>query len=141
MSDVKGVIVTALDTKPVDYTGVASVGGRLRVFADSYEAAALAADSTVTLARLPVGAKVYDIQLHFDALGVGTVDVGVAGAADAFLKDVDVSAAGAETMAGQYGQIGGVGTAITADTTDIYATTATAEMTGTIKMVAVYAID
>ena len=51
--------------------------GKLRVQFDTFEASSLASGSDISVARLPSGAKVYDVAIHHDALGSGvTLAVG-----------------------------------------------------------------
>lgn len=139
MSSVKGVNITALDTKPVVYPSAAQVGGLLRVWHDTYEAAALASGSDIKVARLPKGAVIHGFHIQHDALGTGvTLALGVSGATTRYL------AATAAATAGHLGHetdgaIGGIGVALTAET-DIIITTGGASATGTIECTLFYSI-
>ena len=60
MAAVKGVNITNLDATPVVLPKASNVHGRIRAWYDTYEASALAAASTITLARLsPSASYVY----------------------------------------------------------------------------------
>lgn len=139
MSSVKGVNITALDTKPVVYPSSAQVGGLLRVWHDQYEASALASGSDITVARLPKGACIHGFHIQHDALGTSvTLALGVTGATTRYL------AATAAATAGHLGHetdgaIGGIGVVLTAET-DILITTGGASATGTIECVIFYTI-
>lgn len=58
MPAVKGSNISKLTTFPIDYPDPSEIGGRVRVFYDTYVASGLAAASTITIARLPKGARV-----------------------------------------------------------------------------------
>lgn len=141
MTAAKGVNITTLDTKPVDYPDVAQVSGRLRVWFDSYEASGLASGSTIAVARLPKGSRLYDVQIHHDDLGTaaGTLEVGDSGDPDRFIAAFATGSAGVRSMHAN-GVIDNVGYQMPAET-DILITTAGASVTGTIKSVVIYAID
>ncbi len=69
--------------------------GPLQVFTDSYEAAALAQNSVIAIAKLPPKAKVKEVVLAWDALGALTTLVcGDAGDADRYITSQDSSSAG-----------------------------------------------
>ena len=142
MAAVIGVNMTKLTTFPVEYPDVAQVGGRLRVFHDTYVASGLAAASTIAIARLPKGARVWDIHIVHDDLGTtaGTLSVGDSGSATRYLSAFATGSAGKQTMAGTNGVAAGVGFQQTAETT-IIITTAGAAITGTIRSVVYYTLD
>lgn len=142
MAAVKGVNMTKLTTFPVDYPDVAQVGGRLRVFHDTYVASGLAAASTIDIARLPKGARVWDIHIFHDDLGTtaGTLSVGDSGSATRYLSAFATGSAGKQTMVGTNGVSTGVGFQQTAETT-VVITTAGAAITGTIRSVVYYTLD
>lgn len=142
MASVKGQTITRLDTKPVEYPPAAVVGGRIRVFFDSYQADGLEAGSTIAVARLPKGAVVYDIHVHHDDLGTdpGTLSVGTADAPALFLSAFATGSAGRQTMTGAHGAIAGVGHECPA-VTDVMLTTADGPVTGTVKVAVFYALD
>jgi hypothetical protein len=142
MAAVKGVNMTKLTTFPVDYPDPSEVGGRVRVFSDTYVASGLAAASTITIARLPKGARVWDIHIFHDDLGTtaGTLSVGDAGSATRYLSAFATGSAGKQTMTGSNGASTGVGFEQTAET-DVLITTAGAAITGTIRSVVYYTLD
>ena len=142
MAAVKAVNMTKLTTFPVDYPDASEVGGRVRVFFDTYVASGLAAGSTIAIARLPKGARVWDIHIFHDDLGTtaGTLSVGDAGSATRYLSAFATGSAGKQTMTGSNGASTGVGFEQTAET-DLLITTAGAAITGTIRSVVYYTLD
>lgn len=142
MPAVKGSNISKLTTFPVDYPDPSEIGGRVRVFTDTYAASGLAAASTITIARLPKGARVWDIHIFHDDLGTtsGTLSVGDAGSATRYLSAFATGSAGKQTMTGSNGVATGVGFEQTAET-DIIITTAGASITGTIRSVVYYTLD
>ncbi len=142
MAAVKGVNITNLDATPVVLPKASNVHGRIRAWYDTYEASALAAASTITLARLPAGAKVLNVTVWHDDLGTsaGTLEVGDAADPNRFLTAFATGAAGAQDMKGANADINGVGFDYTTET-DIVVTTAGAAVTGTIKMLVEYTVD
>ncbi len=58
MSAEKGANMDALTKFPVVYPDTAQVGGRVRVFYDTFTATNITAGSTIDIARLPKGARV-----------------------------------------------------------------------------------
>ncbi len=141
MAAVKGVNITNLDATPVVLPDAREWHGRLRVQYDTYEASALTAGSSITMARLPAGARVYDIIVHHDDLGTasGTLEVGDAANSARFLAAFATGSAGSRSMSAN-DVIDGVGYEYTTET-DIIITTAGASITGTIKMLVFYATD
>ena len=77
MATVYGVNFTKYDQNdPRKMADVAEVGGRMRVQYDTYEADALASGSTISMARMPKGARVWNVVLITDDLsGSGTLQV------------------------------------------------------------------
>ena len=142
MPAVKGANITKLTTFPIDYPDVAQMGGRLRIFYDSYVASGLAAGSTIDIARLPKGARVWDVHIVHDDLGTaaGTLAVGDAAAAARYLAAFATGSAGKQTMTGSNGVAAGFGYQQPAETTVIL-TTAGAAITGTIRSVVYYTLD
>lgn len=138
MADVKGVNFT-LDEAGTSGSLLAAgtFRGKNRVYVDSYEAAALAAGSTIKLGpkQLQPGIIIIGIAIYFDALGGATVDVGDADDADRYIDGADVSAIGKSESdrpdGANYAIVGQF-----AGTTDdiILLTTITAAITGTIKI-------
>ena len=69
MASVKGTNFTNITADPIVKIDSGEWSGKMRVQYDTYEASSLASGSDISVARLPKGAKVYDIVVHFDALG------------------------------------------------------------------------
>lgn len=139
MASVKGVNFTNITATPVVKTDSSEAYGKLRVTFDSYEASSLEDASTISVARLPKGAVVYDIIIHHDALGSGvTLSVGDSASATRYIDATAAATAGKLVMS-EDGNIGGFGYAQTAET-DIILTNANVA-TGTIKVAVVYAVE
>ncbi|BCV03965.1 MAG: hypothetical protein CM15mV76_510 [uncultured marine virus] len=82
MASVKGTNFTNITADPIVKIDSGEWSGKMRVQYDTYEASSLASGSDISVARLPKGAKVYDIVvMHFDALGsdLTTISVGDSG--------------------------------------------------------------
>lgn len=148
MATVYGVNRTIYnDPKQSDVVDSAINGGVIRYMYDEYEASSLAANDVVQVGdKLPAGATIVDIIVHFDDLGTGmTLDVGDSDNPDRYLDGVDTAtAAGKSSMSGSSGVIGpisGVGYVIgTASGDDqIILTNLSASATGTIKVQIIYA--
>ena len=140
MASVKGVNFTNITADPVVNADSSEWSGKLRVQYDTYEASSLASGSDISVARLPKGAKVYDIVVHFDALGGSTtISVGDSGAAARYIAATSTSSAGQMSMS-QEGAIDGVGYENTAET-DVLLTTGGGSITGTIKCVVMYVVE
>ena len=149
MANVKGVNITNLDAVPTVLASSEEVGGKLRVFYDTYEASALPFGDTITIARIPANATIHDVVLKCDALGASvTLKVGDSGDDDRYLSVV-----GTWNVAGQtQSMLGGssTGAATTAVTglgyrttasTDIIITVGVANATGTIFSYIVYSVE
>ena len=140
MASVKGVNFTNITADPVVKIDSGEWSGKMRVQYDTYEASSLASGSDISIARLPKGAKVYDIVVHFDALGGSTtISVGDSGAAARYIAATSTSSAGQMSMS-QEGAIDGVGYENTAET-DVLLTTGGGSITGTIKVVVMYVVE
>ena len=140
MASVKGVNFTNITADPIVNADSGEWSGKLRVQYDTYEASSLASGSDISVARLPKGAKVYDIVVHFDALGGSTtISVGDSGAAARYIAATSTSSAGQMSMS-QEGAIDGVGYENTAET-DVLLTTGGGSITGTIKVVVMYVVE
>lgn len=141
MSAEKGLNMAALTSFPVAYPDTAQVGGRVRVFYDTFTASAIAAGSTIDIARLPKGARVWDVHIFHDALNASaTLTVGDAVSANRYIAAFATGSAGKQTMTGTNGQSAGVGFQQPAETTVII-TTAGAAINGTIRAVVYYTLD
>ena len=139
MASVKGVNFTKRTAEPVEKVIASQSHGRLRVQYDSYEASSLASGSDISVAKLPAGAIVYDIVVHFDALGSATIAVGDSTDADRYITATSVSSAGQMAMSKE-GAIDGFGYENTAET-DILLTTGSAAISGTVKCAVFYSMD
>lgn len=140
MASVKGANFTNITATPVVKADSSEWHGNIRVQYDSYEASSLASGSDISVARLPKGAKVYDVIVHFDALGASsTVSVGDADDADRFITATSTASAGQMSMS-QEGAIAGFGYEAPAET-DILLTTGGATITGTIKVAVMYSVE
>ena len=140
MASVKGVNFTNITADPIVNADSGEWSGKLRVQYDSFEASSLASGSDISVARLPKGAKVYDVAIHNDALGSGvTLAVGDSADADRYITATAAANAGVISMHND-GAIGGVGFEQTAET-DILITTGGAAATGTIKCMVFYVVE
>ena len=149
MASVKGVNITNLDATPVVLSSSEEVGGKLRVFYDTYEAVSVASGDDITIARIPANATIHDVIIKCDALGAGvTLKVGDSGDDDRYLSVVgtwnvagqsqsmsSVSSTGAATTA-----VTGIGYRTTAST-DIKITTGGATASGTIFSWVYYTVE
>ena len=144
-------------TSAQSQVAVSEVGGRMRVAYDTYEASSLGAGSTVSMFKLPNGARIWQMTLVTDDLSSsGTLQVGDSSDTDRFITlsicgDANKVTAmypkaavtdGAVTLVGGVSGTGidGFGYALTAETT-IIITTATAAVTGDINLACFYTID
>ena len=139
MASVKGTNFTNITADPIVKIDSGEWSGKMRVQFDTFEASSLASGSDISVARLPKGAKVYDIVVHFDALGSATISVGDSGAAARYIAATSVSSAGQMSMS-QEGAIDGVGYENTAET-DVLLTTGGGSVSGTIKCVVMYVVE
>jgi hypothetical protein len=140
MASVKGVNFTNITADPIVNADSGEWSGKLRVQYDTYEASSLASGSDISVARLPKGAKVYDVAIHHDALGSGvTLAVGDGSDADRYVTATAAASAGVISMHND-GAIGGVAFEQTAET-DILVTTGGGSASGTIKCMVIYAVE
>ena len=149
MASVKGVNITNLDATPVVLSSSEEVGGKLRVFYDTYEAVSVASGDDITIARIPANSTIHDVIVKAGALGSGvTLKVGDSGDDDRYLSVVGTwnvagqsqsmssgSSTGAATTA-----VTGIGYRTTAST-DIKITTGGATASGTIFSWVYYTVD
>ena len=136
---------------------VSEVGGRMRVVYDTYEASSLGAGSTVSMFKLPKGARVWQMILITDDLsGSGTLQVGDSDDPNRFITEsicgdankvhyMHPKAHASDSNVTLLGGVSGTGIdafgyALTAETTVII-TTATAAITNTINLCCWYSID
>lgn len=117
------------------------LAGKVRVMTDSYEAAGVAAASTIYMGKpLPIGARILGITLAHDALGSATLAVGVVGDTTKFLAAGSCASAGIRAMEDDT-TVDGLLYEITSTTTDIIITTASAAITGTIRIIVWYTAE
>ena len=136
---------------------VSEVGGRMRVAYDTYEASSLASGDTISMFKLPKGARIWQMVLVTDDLsGSGKLEVGDSGDPNRFITESICGDAnkvhymhpkatatdGAVTLAGGVSGTGidAFGYALTAETTVII-TTSDAAISNTINLCCWYSID
>ena len=89
MASVKGANITNMDATPITKVSSEEVGGKLRVFHDTYEASSLASGSDITIARMPAGSTVHNVIIKADALaGSSTLIVGDSDDTNRFINSV-----------------------------------------------------
>lgn len=139
MATVYGVNYTKyLTPTSSNITDPGELEGKVRVMTDTYEASALASGSTIHIGKpLPVGARILDVILAFDALGSATISVGDSSSTARYITATSVSSAGMVDMA-EGDKVDGLLYEITSDTVDIILTTASAAITGTVKVIVFY---
>ena len=136
-----------IDGKP-SMPAANEVGGRLRIWHDSYEAETLAASSTIYVAKLPALSRVYNVWVIADALGSGVqLEVGTVADPNQFItaaamhtankmltmQKVDAAASGTG--------IAGVGVLLTAETDIVVTTNSGQTSSGTIQVGIIYSCD
>jgi hypothetical protein len=149
MASVKSVNITNLDSVPVVLSSSEEVGGKLRVFYDTYEASSLASGSDITIARIPANATIHDVIVKADALGSGvTLSVGDSASASRYIGvtgtwnvagQTQSMLAGASTGA-PVAAVTGLGYRTTASS-DILITTGGASASGTIYAWVYYTVE
>ena len=140
MASVKGTNFTNATADPVVNTDSSEWSGKVRVQYDVYEASSLASGSDISVAKLPKGAKVYDVVIHHGALGSGvTLAVGDSSDTDRYITATAAATDGKVVMS-EDGAIDGVAYEQTAET-DILITTGGGTATGTIKCMVFYAVE
>jgi hypothetical protein len=140
MASVKGVNFTNITATPVVKADSSEWHGNLRVQYDSYEASSLANGSDISVARLPKGAKVYEVIVHHDALNTSvTLSVGDAASATRYIGATSAATAGKLVMS-EDGNIDGFGYEQTAET-DIILTVGGADADGSIKTAVIYSVE
>lgn len=142
MASVKATNITNLDATPTVLSSAGDVHGSVRVFKDTYEASSLASGSDITVARLPIGAKVVDIHVKADALGSNaTLAVGNGTTADKYIGAAAMNTANKLISLSNDGKIEAIGDEITSTITDILVTTGGATTSGTITTVVYYTVS
>lgn len=136
---------------------VSEVGGRMRVVYDTYEASSLGADSTISMFKLPKGARVWQMTLITDDLHASaTLQVGDSSDPNRFITEsicgdankvhyMHPKAHASDSNVTLLGGVSGTGIdafgyALTAETT-VLITTASAAITGTVNLCCWYSID
>jgi hypothetical protein len=137
MSTVYGVNYTKIKAQVPTIVAASEWGGKVRCQIDEYEAASLANASTISIAKLPKGARWLGIsKLVFDDLGSAvTLACGISGATTKFKAATSVASAGSMDL----DAIAGLGYEFTADT-EVILTTA-GEQTGTIRSEIYYSVE
>lgn len=141
MSAVSGVNYTiALAPTPRTLLYGGQWAGKVRLQADIYEAASLAAASTINVASLPKDAIVLGNSfVEADALGSGhTISAGISGSAALFMAANEFNTALERKY---FDAIGGIHYRCTTQPTIIILTTAAAVVTGTIVTEVLYAVE
>ena len=142
MASVKATNITNLDATPTVLSSAGDVHGSVRVFKDTYEASSLASGSDITVARLPIGAKVVVIHVKADALGSNaTLAVGNGTTADKYIAAAAMNTANKLISLSNDGKIEAIGDEITSTITDILVTTGGATTSGTITTVDYYTVS
>ena len=149
MASVKSVNITNLDSVPVVLSSSEEVGGKLRVFYDTYEASSLASGSDITIARIPANATIHDVIVKADALGSGvTLSVGDSASASRYIGVTGTWNVAGQTQSMLSGSstgapvaaVTGLGYRTTASS-DILITTGGASASGTIYSWVYYTVE
>jgi hypothetical protein len=149
MASVKSVNITNLDSVPVVLSSSEEVGGKLRVFYDTYEASSLASGSDITIARIPANATIVDVIVKADALGSGvTLSVGDSASASRYIGVTGTWNVAGQTQSMLSGSstgapvaaVTGLGYRTTASS-DILITTGGATASGTIYSWVYYTVE
>ena len=129
--------VTNITADPAVNVDAAEAHGRMRVWYDSFEASSTASADTITFARMPKGATIWQVRVVADALGSSvTIKVGDASDTARFISAPTMNTANLVT---ETNAIDGVGYNYTAQT-DLIATVGGAAATGTIKFMVFYTL-
>ena len=141
MATVYGANITNLDASPAVLPDADDWHGKVRVQHDQYEASSLAAGSTITVARLPAGARVVNWTVKADALGGSvTLKLGDADDDDRYLAATTYNTANQAKQSKVDGPIAGVMYQHSSKT-DLIITTAGASATGTIESIVEYVVN
>lgn len=145
MATVYGVNKTKVRTGPTpdNICDPGELAGKVRVMTDTYEAAGVVAASTIHMGdTLPNGARILDVIITFDALGSATVEVGDSTDTDRYIDATSTASAGTVSMVEDDnvdGLLYEIGT--NSGDGDIIITTASAAITGTIRLVVFYTYE
>lgn len=143
MADVYGVQATKhVAGGPANTVDAGMTDSKVLVMMDTYEAAALAAGSTIQMGKtLPIGSKIVDILIHCDALGSATLAVGDTDSSGRYITAYSVSGATKKSLTTD-GNIDGKQYTIDGDDdTEILLLTASTTITGTINCQILYTMN
>ena len=149
MTSVNGANITLIEATPITKVSSEEVGGKLRVWHDTYEASSLASGSDITMARLPAGSTVHNVVLKADALGgSSTLIVGDSSDDNRFIDAVGTWNVAGQSQSMWAGSstgapvpaVTGLGYRYTSET-DIVITTGGASISGTIFLWVVYSVE
>jgi|TARA_R100001530_G_scaffold109478_2_gene76871 hypothetical protein len=149
MASVNGANITLIEATPITKVSSEEVGGKLRVWHDTYEASSLASGSDITMARLPAGSTVHNVVLKADALGgSSTLIVGDSSDDNRFIDAVGTWNVAGQSQSMWAGSstgapvpaVTGLGYRYTSET-DIVITTGGASISGTIFLWVVYSVE
>ena len=149
MASVNGANITLIEATPITKVSSEEVGGKLRVWHDTYEASSLASGSDITMARMPAGSTVHDVIIKADALaGSSTLIVGDSSDTNRFINSVGTWNAAGQTQSMLAGSstgapvsaVTGLGHRYTSET-DIIVTTGGATINNTIFLWVFYTVD
>jgi len=140
MASVKGANFTNISASPVVKASSENVGGKLRVWHDTYEASSLASGSDISIAKIPAYATIHDVVIKADALGgSSTLIAGDSGDTNRFIDVVGTwnvagqsqSMLGGSSTGAPVPAVTGLGHRYTSET-DVLITTGGATISGTI---------
>ena len=149
MASVNGANITLIEATPITKVSSEEVGGKLRVWHDSYEASSLGSGSDITMARMPAGSTVHNVVLKCDALGgSSTLIVGDSDDTNRFINSVGTWNAAGQSQSMLAGSstgspvsaVTGLGHRYTEET-DIIITTGGATINNTIYSWVFYTVD
>jgi len=149
MASVNGANITLIEATPITKVSSEEVGGKLRVWHDTYEASSLASGSDITMARLPAGSTIHNVVLKADALGgSSTLIVGDSSDDNRFIDAVGTWNVAGQSQSMWAGSstgapvpaVTGLGYRYTSET-DIVITTGGASISGTIFLWVVYSVE
>lgn len=129
--------ITNITANPAVNVHASEAHGRMRVWYDVFEASSTASGDTITFARMPKGATIWEVKVMADALGSSvTLKVGDASDDDRFITATTMNTANLVTNTNA---IAGVGYNYTSQT-DLIATVGGAAATGTIAFMVFYTL-
>ena len=129
--------ITNITADPSVNMNASEAHGRMRVWYDSFEASSTAAADTITFARMPKGATIWEVKVMADALG-SSVQLKV-GDASNDARFISLTTMNTANLVTNTNVIAGVGYNYTAET-DLIATVSGAAATGTIAFMVFYTL-